>query len=231
MKDLPITFRDFVIYFVPGILFISYSVIIFIMFDILKYSDMDFTKNQTLHVLLIIIFSYVFGVMLNVNILKKIFKKFKFMKENSDLLEKNFYKYFLDTESNRGKTLNLFLQDIECSKNEITLNILWLMVRGIEIRGTHFQIERVNSLRNFSKQLLFVFLYSYFIIFFSLIYFLFVKGLSFYSIQVFLLFVVISTICTYLSYQKYKLNSIWFVSLVLDSYYMNFYYKNCHKEN
>lgn len=228
MKDLPITFRDFIIYFVPGILFISYSVIIFIMFDILKYSDMDFTKNQTLHVLLIIIYSYILGVIINVNILKKIFKKFEFMKENSDLLEKNFYKYFLDTESSRGKTLNLFLRDIEYSNKEIT-SILWLMVRGIEIRGTHFQIERVNSLRNFSKQLLFVFLYSYFIIFFSLIYFLFVKGLSFYSIQVFLLFFLISTICTYLSYQKYKLYSIWFVNLVLDSYYMNFYYKNCHK--
>lgn len=229
MKDLPITFRDFIIYFVPGILFISYSVIIFIMFDILKYSDMDFTKNQTLHVLLIIIYSYILGVIINVNILKKIFKKFEFMKENSDLLEKNFYKYFLDTESSRGKTLNLFLRDIEYSNKEITLSILWLMVRGIEIRGTHFQIERVNSLRNFSKQLLFVFLYSYFIIFFGLIYFLFVKGLSFYSIQVFLLFFFISTICTYLSYQKYKLYSIWFVNLVLDSYYMNFYYKNCHK--
>lgn len=228
MKDLPITFRDFIIYFVPGILFISYSVIIFIMFDILKYSDMDFTKNQTLHVLLIIIYSYILGVIINVNILKKIFKKFEFMKENSDLLEKNFYKYFLDTESSRGKTLNLFLRDIEYSNKEIT-SILWLMVRGIEIRGTHFQIERVNGLRNFSKQLLFVFLYSYFIIFFSLIYFLFVKGLSFYSIQVFLLFFLISTICTYLSYQKYKLYSIWFVNLVLDSYYMNFYYKNCHK--
>ena len=228
MKDLPITFRDFIIYFVPGILFISYSVIIFIMFDILKYSDMDFTKNQTLHVLLIIIYSYILGVIINVNILKKIFKKFEFMKENSNLLEKNFYKYFLDTESSRGKTLNLFLRDIEYSNKEIT-SILWLMVRGIEIRGTHFQIERVNSLRNFSKQLLFVFLYSYFIIFFSLIYFLFVKGLSFYSIQVFLLFFLISTICTYLSYQKYKLYSIWFVNLVLDSYYMNFYYKNCHK--
>lgn len=228
MKDLPITFRDFIIYFVPGILFISYSVIIFIMFDILKYSDMDFTKNQALHVLLIIIYSYILGVIISVNILKKIFKKFEFMKENSDLLEKNFYKYFLDTESSRGKTLNLFLRDIEYSNKEIT-SILWLMVRGIEIRGTHFQIERVNSLRNFSKQLLFVFLYSYFIIFFSLIYFLFVKGLSFYSIQVFLLFFLISTICTYLSYQKYKLYSIWFVNLVLDSYYMNFYYKNCHK--
>lgn len=229
MKDLPITFRDFIIYFVPGILFISYSVIIFIMFDILKYSDMDFTKNQTLYVLLIIIYSYILGVIINVNILKKIFKKFEFMKENSDLLEKNFYKYFLDTESSRGKTLNLFLRDIEYSNKEITLSILWLMVRGIEIRGTHFQIERVNSLRNFSKQLLFVFLYSYFIIFSGLIYFLFVKGLSFYSIQVFLLFFLISTICTYLSYQKYKLYSIWFVNLVLDSYYMNFYYKNCHK--
>lgn len=229
MKDLPITFRDFIIYFVPGILFISYSVIIFIMFDILKYSDMDFTKNQTLYVLLIIIYSYILGVIINANILKKIFKKFEFMKENSDLLEKNFYKYFLDTESSRGKTLNLFLRDIEYSNKEITLSILWLMVRGIEIRGTHFQIERVNSLRNFSKQLLFVFLYSYFIIFSGLIYFLFVKGLSFYSIQVFLLFFLISTICTYLSYQKYKLYSIWFVNLVLDSYYMNFYYKNCHK--
>lgn len=229
MKDLPITFRDFIIYFVPGILFISYSVIIFIMFDILKYSDMDFTKNQTLYVLLIIIYSYILGVIINANILKKIFKKFEFMKENSDLLEKNFYKYFLDTESSRGKTLNLFLRDIEYSNKEITLSILWLMVRGIEIRGTHFQIERVNSLRNFSKQLLFVFLYSYFIIFSGLINFLFVKGLSFYSIQVFLLFFLISTICTYLSYQKYKLYSIWFVNLVLDSYYMNFYYKNCHK--
>ena len=229
MKDLPITFRDFIIYFVPGILFISYSVIIFIMFDILKYSDMDFTKNQTLYVLLIIIYSYILGMIINVNILKKIFKKFEFMKENSDLLEKNFYKYFLDNESSRCKTLNLFLRDIEYSNKEITLSILWLMVRGIEIRGTHFQIERVNSLRNFSKQLLFVFLYSYFIIFSGLIYFLFVKGLSFYSIQVFLLFFLISTICTYLSYQKYKLYSIWFVNLVLDSYYMNFYYKNCHK--
>lgn len=188
---------------------------------------MDFTKNQTLHVLLIIIYSYILGMIISVNILKKIFKKFEFMKENSDLLEKNFYKYFLDTESSRGKTLNLFLRDIEYSNKEIT-SILWLMVRGIEIRGTHFQIERVNSLRNFSKQLLCVFLYSYFIIFFSLIYFLFVKGLSFYSIQVFLLFFLISTICTYLSYQKYKLYSIWFVNLVLDSYYMNFYY-NCHK--
>ena len=166
MKDLPITFRDFIIYFVPGILFISYSVIIFIMFDILKYSDIDFAKNQTLYVLLMMIFSYIIGVIINVNILKKIFKKFEFMKENSNLLEKNFYKYFLDTESSRGKTLNLFLQDIEYSNKEITLSILWLMVRGIEIRGTHFQIERVNSLRNFSKQLLFVFLYSYFIIIF-----------------------------------------------------------------
>lgn len=188
MKDLPITFRDFIIYFVPGILFISYSVIIFIMFDILKYSDIDFAKNQTLYVLLMMIFSYIIGVIINVNILKKIFKKFEFMKENSNLLEKNFYKYFLDTESSRGKTLNLFLQDIEYSNKEITLSILWLMVRGIEIRGTHFQIERVNSLRNFSKQLLFVFLYSYFIIFFGLMCFLFVKGLSFYSIKVFLLF-------------------------------------------
>lgn len=230
MKDLPITFRDFVIYFVPGILFISYSVIICISFGILKYADIDFIKNQTLHVLLIVIVSYIMGMIINVNIFKLILKKSTIVRNNSNVLERGFNKIILNVESNRYKTLKSFMKDINYSQKMITTNLLWLMVRGIEIRGTHFQIERVNSLRNFSKQLIFVFLYSYFIIFFSFVYFLIVKGLSLHSVKLFLLFITVSTVCTYLSYQKYKLNTTWFINLVLDSYYMNFYYKNHHEE-
>lgn len=170
MNNLPFTFRDFIIYFVPGsivifdILFFNYLLNIWNNQNLLDFVS----KNQSICAIIFISISYVVGLLLSNNAiyiklidLYKLSHFFKDCKLNIDGRIKYSLKKYYEHE---GKFFHSILDRAmkEHSFKELNSNLVWLVTKKIAVDNNSLtnknNIERINALRNLVLQLLRVFI-------------------------------------------------------------------------
>ncbi len=245
MNNLPIGFRDFIIYTVPGAIFILQLIIISFLFIVCRYPNfsMDsvepylklFKESQILLLFLYIVVSHFLGMLLNQEVIKYILKNMEWIRTSwwDSPLDKYLKRICTvgdpKYDNQRQKIIFDFIEqyDKEFSQTNVKLDKkpIWLMLRCIENYGDTYLkdgLNRINNLRNFCRNIFFMFVYSALFSLILLIYSYENQSTSYFLIVYFIIVIMFA----YLSFNRYKKFSQWLVRSVIDAYYAVFLHKH-----
>lgn len=224
MQNLPFTFRDFIIYFVPGIILLVNLLFFLNLFIDLQFLLDFISKNQNITLLLSIPICYVIGITIASKKITDSISKYKCI-----LNVKNFTgdlsSQLKDLKNTAcfGDILNNALKDSPFQ--EIENNLIWYMVRQIEIKDTPLtgNIERVNSLRNLQLQIVRVSAICLIADIFCCVTYWIISYVIKYNINLNISYIAFHLIGSYIvlysSCKRFNSTSNWLLRLVIMSYH------------
>lgn len=209
MKDFSLGVRDFLIYTIPGIVFIFFLLLLLNVFDVkLMFLSNFLITGNILSYLFLSVFGYIIGIIIDIpiSILNLDFNRKVLEKSIRKNLEKSLWK---------EKYLSA-LQEFDKKQNIDNTQFFWFMKDKYSIKHSSLRehIERINSIRNFVYNLMCVFIVL------SIIFFVMILinscNLNFITFRTGMLYYLVMLVLpVLLLWKKYISISDWLVNTVI----------------